>query len=265
CDLLFVLAHAPERELIELAEAYPELDAVFATGPSQPIPPRRVAGRTLLVSVGSKGKFIASVSWDPVAEAPGTWEAGAGTIVELTNAYKDDPKIMEVVREYQEALRRADLPPARTGEAHTFLARLPDGYRFAGSRSCNECHEKDNKTWASHRHSKGMETLAKKGFEADPHCLRCHTTGYGGPGGFRSLRRTPDRAGIGCENCHGPSVAHNEAAQTRRTPIKAKEACVGCHNKDKSPDFEYDEYWKKITHGEKQPQQKVAGGGAEGR
>jgi predicted CXXCH cytochrome family protein len=212
--------------------------------------------------VGSKGKFIASLPWNPVAEAPGIWEAGEGTIVELSSVYEDDPAVMEIVREYQEALRKADLPPERTGEAHTFLARLPEGYRFAGSRSCDECHQKDNESWGATRHAKGMETLAKNGFEADPHCVRCHTTGYGGPGGFRSVRKTPERVGIGCESCHGPSLAHNEAAQTRKTPITAKETCVGCHDKDKSPDFDYDEYWKKVTHGEKQAEKKVAGDNA---
>ena len=43
-----------------------------------------------------------------------------------------------------------------------------------------------------------------KDYTTDKDCLRCHTTGYGKPGGFKSLEETPKLINVQCEGCHGP-------------------------------------------------------------
>ena len=58
---------------------------------------------------------------------------------------------------------------------------------YAGSAKCTECHVADAAIHAASKHAHGLQTLTSKGFDFDPYCLKCHTTGYGGPGGFTSL------------------------------------------------------------------------------
>jgi len=226
--------------------AFPELDGVFATGPSQPIPTRLVANRTILTGASNKGKFLARVPWT----SSGTrWTAGEGKIVELSEAYADQPGQVQNVKDLQQALRSAALPPEKTGEAMPLLAGLPPDYRYAGSAACETCHTPDAGIWKASKHARGLETIVAKGFDADPFCIRCHTTGYGGPGGFVSASTTPLLGGIGCESCHGPSQAHASAPLKTRTPAKAFDACLKCHDPENSPTFAVAEFWPKIVHG----------------
>ena len=89
----------------------------------------------------------------------------------------------------------------------------------------------------------------QKDYTHDEKCLGCHTTGYGKPGGFVSLEKTPDLVGVQCESCHGPGSEYlKEGAMTlknkeykRADLLKlglvaiSAETCTGqCHN-TKSP------------------------------
>lgn len=118
----------------------------------------------------------------------------------------------------------------------------------------------------------------------DPECLSCHVTGWspqgvfpypsgflpevvaeheGEPGRFQKLQ------GQQCENCHGPgsehveiewqaknepgSVADEKLRTSRRQMVLSKASaeenlCVKCHDLENSPEFQFDEYWKKIEH-----------------
>ncbi|MEL6110560.1 MAG: multiheme c-type cytochrome, partial [Planctomycetota bacterium] len=90
--------------------------------------------------------------------------------------------------------------------------------------------------------------------QVDPACQRCHTTGYGRDGGFFSHRDSTGLVNVGCENCHGPSSRH-VARPTVKTPYEARAQCIQCHDHENSPSFEYDAFWKKITHGPMVPQE----------
>jgi hypothetical protein len=250
--VLVCLADGPEEELVALAEAFPELDLVLTSGQSQPIAPRLIAGRTVLAGAGVKGKFLAVVPFSPgEGGSADSWLPGEGRIIELADTIPDHPRMTALVKEYQEALRTAALTPEKTGEAAALLASLPGAFRFAGSGACAACHALEMEVWKGSKHAHGLETLEAKGFEADPYCIRCHTTGYGGPGGYRTRAEAASHGGIGCESCHGPSAAHVESPRTR-TPVRASDACVSCHDAENSPAFAYAEYWPRIVHGKGQ-------------
>jgi len=94
-----------------------------------------------------------------------------------------------------------------------------DTHSYAGAKKCKACHLKQYASWSATKMSASFDLLkpgvraeAKKKARQDPNkdythdasCLPCHTTGYGKPGGFKSIEETPDLAGVQCESCHGP-------------------------------------------------------------
>jgi hypothetical protein len=136
---------------------------------------------------------------------------------------------------------------------------------YVGARKCRPCHLKQFTTWEKTKMAKSFDVLKpgakaaeKKAagldpaadYTADAKCLPCHTTGYQQPGGFTSLKATPDLVGVGCESCHGPGsdyIAKNKsslqaAKEYKRADILASglvvpnaDTCMKtCHN-EKSP------------------------------
>jgi hypothetical protein len=161
----------------------------------------------------------------------------------------DHPAQVENLRRFHAALAERDFAAPDTGLVAALPAALPAEYAVAGSQSCRECHTADCRLWSESKHAHAWETLERRSSHMDPYCQQCHTTGYGLPGGFASVRTTPKRTAVGCENCHGPGLAHQRDPATR-TPFAANDQCVRCHDRENSPTFEYSGYWEQIRHGE---------------
>ncbi|MBN1908734.1 MAG: hypothetical protein JW818_03260 [Pirellulales bacterium] len=245
-DTAIVLAYLPEDELRELAQALPEVDVVLGGPTGQPIVPKR-QGPTLLSSATNEGKFVIRLDL-PEKGPAGAW---SGSVVELDESFADDSCQVENVKQFYEELGRRDLTPEETSLVKALPTGLPDDYRVAGTTSCFECHEEEAAVWRKSRHAHAWQSLEKKGAHVDPACQRCHTVGYGLPGGFRSVTRSPKLTNVGCEDCHGPSLAHVKKPETYKTTYGAgaTDRCTVCHDQENSPRFDYSTYWPQIQHG----------------
>jgi len=135
-------------------------------------------------------------------------------------------------------------------------------FDYVGAKKCRPCHLKEFNSWSKTRMAKAFSLLEpgaatdakakakldpKKDYTTDAKCLPCHTTGYGKPGGFVSISKTPEMAGIGCEACHGPGGTYTKKEhmslqnkEYKKAALVAvglvdevkKEQCVSCHNAD---------------------------------
>jgi hypothetical protein len=148
---------------------------------------------------------------------------------------------------------------------------IAQDYSYVGTKNCKKCHIKQFKSWADTKMAKAFEILKpgeraeakktagldpEKDYTTDGECLLCHTTGYGQPGGFVSVEKTPELLGVSCEMCHG---AGSEYTKNEHMSLKNKEyklaqvVKVGlvspvtgdrcteiCHN-EKSPFYNKDE------------------------
>jgi hypothetical protein len=242
-DTLVVLAYLPEEELRQLAADLPEADAVVGGPTGQSIAPRR-AGATLLASATNKGKFLVHLE----ASAGGGRPNWQGKVAEMGPGLADDPGQRENLRVYLAELARHDFAADETGLAPMLPAGLPKNYRLAGDGACKMCHARDCKLWQASKHAEAWQTLVRHGAHVDPACQQCHTTGYGLPGGFESMARTPGAVSVRCEGCHGPCLAHVQQP-TSRTPFVAADQCTRCHDPENSPRFVYKDYWPRIRHG----------------
>ena len=153
---------------------------------------------------------------------------------------------------------------------------------YVGPKKCAKCHEEQAASWLETRMAHSFDVLRagakakeKEMAKLDPNkdythevkCLRCHTTGYGLVGGFVSIEKTPEMAGVTCEACHGPGGVYAELVmrsdKSTFTTVEARAAglvyppketaCVTCHNSD-SPfvgmdyKFDYEQRVRKGTH-----------------
>jgi len=106
-----------------------------------------------------------------------------------------------------------------------------------GASKCQLCHLKQHRSWKQTKHASNFEVLIGPERE-DPDCVKCHSTGFGEPGGFVSEEETPNLESVGCEACHGPGSAHIEAAKKsagaenwdKKIDKVPQQACIKCHN-----------------------------------
>ncbi len=118
--------------------------------------------------------------------------------------------------------------------------------RYVGSETCAGCHEQEYnnyKKYSKKAHSARSVTIMAPKLTAEEikECYHCHATGYGQPGGFESLEKTPGMANAGCEVCHGPGADHAESGGDTSL-IKGKlevKDCETCHNSERVSAFDY--------------------------
>jgi len=142
---------------------------------------------------------------------------------------------------------------------------------------CRPCHLPQSKSWEQTRMAKAFELLKPgvavevkrahnldpaKDYTHDPDCLTCHVTGFGQPGGFTSIEKTPNLAGVQCEACHGPGAGYLKPAlmslqnkEYKRSELVAAgmvvptaETCQKCHNK-KSPFYKPFDFQARLQQG----------------
>jgi len=122
---------------------------------------------------------------------------------------------------------------------------------YVGSDPCRGCHEQEYNSFIKYaKKSKSFNSIerVKKGLteEEIKGCYVCHTTGYGRPGGFISIEKTPHLKNAGCEVCHGPGGFHVKTMN--RKDIKRKmtlKDCEVCHTSERVRAFNY----KPLIHG----------------
>ena len=131
---------------------------------------------------------------------------------------------------------------------------------YIGAKKCKVCHIRQFKAWKKTGMSDSFQNLKagskaeekkkagldpSKDYTDDPNCLKCHTTGYGKPGGFTSIDETPKLTGVQCEDCHGPGSEYVKIMKKDKKykitdvrdagltlPSEDEKGCMACHGAD---------------------------------
>jgi hypothetical protein len=127
---------------------------------------------------------------------------------------------------------------------------------YIGTQKCAACHFEQFTIWKQTKHAKAFEILPAK-YRNDASCLKCHSTGFGEPTGYKDASTT-NLAGASCEACHGPGNKHAEVTKQYAKKKKLSEdeekiargstyrmlptnVCVTCHaDKGHKPHPKYD-------------------------
>ena len=260
-DLIVLLSHSLLSTSQELAKQFPEIPLILSTGPiEEPLTdnPLKIGGTTL-VTVGHKGKHTGLVGWYPdTKDEPFRFD-----LVKLDGKrFKDDPRMIEHMKFYQDMLRDSQLAETEPALQH------PSGAKYVGAEKCGECHTKAFAKWSETGHASAFDSLreGRRGISRifDPECLSCHVTGWHPQqvlrydSGYVNEKVSAHLLGNQCENCHGPGSQHIElveaddlAAARKLVKVTLKQAqtfCYECHDLDNSPHFNFESYWPEIAH-----------------
>jgi len=127
----------------------------------------------------------------------------------------------------------------------TSIAQTLDSESYVGSEACASCHPEEYENYLNFaKKAKSFEPVKKmrpKLMAAEyRECLKCHTTGYGEPGGFRSEEETPELKNAGCEVCHGPGSRHVVSAEASDVRGRlSRSVCESCHSQERIEAFAY--------------------------
>jgi len=122
---------------------------------------------------------------------------------------------------------------------------------FVGSLACKKCHPEEYDNFMTYaKKSESFQSIEKQMRHLTPEeirqCYPCHTTGYGQPGGFVSIEKTPHLKNAGCEVCHGPGAVHVRTGdQATIIGNLSKIDCENCHISERVKAFKY----KPLIHG----------------
>jgi hypothetical protein len=257
-DYQVLMVQGPAELAKRLATAYPGFDVVVATSQfADPIDREPLAlngGKTILINVGRRGKYVGAVGFFPKDPEPirfhllalGTRYDGPGTAVK---------KVIE--DEYRDMLRGAKV--VESFPKHDFAGGTA-GATFVGSETCKRCHPNTFMKWSTTKHAQAFNALLhdpKPNVIYDAECVTCHTVGFEYTSGYKSEAATPHLKANGCENCHGPGGKHvtdpDNADFRRPMKVSAEQAdkgrhCLTCHDEDNDPSFEFATRYSQIAH-----------------
>lgn len=258
-DTQVLLVQGPPELAKTLAAKFPAFDIVVSTSRFDPDakPERLNGGKTLLISVGTKGKYVGVVG---LFDDPS--EKYRYQRVSLVSRYDGaaDPMRKLIEDDFQEMLKQAGV--VENFPRRNYVGGTP-GATFVGAETCKTCHPGTVAKWAASKHAHAFESIVndpkgdRSDHQFDAECISCHTTGFEYNSGWKSAEATPYLKGNQCENCHGPASKHVEEPDNKeflkaisRTAAGADKSglCYRCHDEDNSPKFNFQTYWSQIAH-----------------
>jgi hypothetical protein len=256
-DIIILLAFADETEMRRLAKDYYEFALILGgdvAGSAQEIlrenesmilfttNQARTVGTLSARIGGGKRKHLV----DPSFEIELLWDV-----------IPQDAGLLDLVSEYRNEIRNTPLaiddPDAVDPNAIPGVAM---NATYVGSAICKSCHVEDHEIWEKSGHAHAFETLVKAGSDADPHCVSCHSIGFGKDSGYRRPMGSRSLVDVGCESCHGPASEHiaryvNHKPNGFKFRPLGPGDCKSCHYGEFSRPFDWDTFWPGIAHGAK--------------
>jgi hypothetical protein len=257
CDCVILLAHMGRERLLEILPSLEGVDIVIRGHGSDEEKERGSCVDTLgaaaeLADVpvffsGMYGKHLGLVALAGTrGKRPTVVENG---FINLGRSVADDSAMAKELAAYrsEEQVKQKELELSRRLTRDASTGRILD--RYLGIDICRRCHGDLMPRFVSSRHFRAFETIRRRGEDANPECLACHTTGYGRPGGYDPAAEkegAPYLLGVQCEACHGPGTTHARDGSYTKA---ARESCRACHTSKWSPDFDFQTYWSRSGHG----------------
>ncbi len=240
-DAVVVLSHLGYAKSSKLALEIPEVDAiVIGHNPSVSMEARQ-EGDALVMMTGTRGQYVGYLLMRFAGgERLETYES---KLIPLDGRIKLHSLVQGFIEDYNKQERKVSEERGRR-EREDILSQSGQD-RYLGEETCRRCHDSKYSVVAQMDHARAYESLAKSHSDGLPECLGCHTTGYGEPTGFVAATSLPDLRNVQCESCHGRGTGHKRDGSYAQV---SERKCLVCHTKERSPEFSYSAYSRKIVH-----------------
>ena len=239
---ILILNHCDSDIIDAIASKVPLIDCLVCPGDSdEPAVIGDLNKRPLVLSVGRFGRYICKLQIEP-AKAEDRLKLSFQAIPVIEDLKQQD-SLVQLYKDYQQLVKQSNLL-----EKYPRFT-LPNKLAYAGSESCQFCHQYEYVVWKDTTHADAYATLEEIGSQYDPECVVCHVIGMEYDSGFISEDKTGHLKNVGCENCHGPCSEHNKNPYTAKT-TEPKSVCLDCHTPDHSGEYAGNEleYQEKILH-----------------
>ncbi|HEY2951817.1 MAG TPA: multiheme c-type cytochrome, partial [Verrucomicrobiae bacterium] len=252
-DIVILLAFTDETTLARLAQEFYELDLIIGGKVSQPSQHLQKENRSVIVFVTNESRALGALRAQILGR--GKLSVTEFQMLMLNDRIPEHPEVLALAEKYRGEVRNTRLHIDDLSEKSDNLVpgvKVTTGY--AGSESCLGCHPTAATSWEKSGHAEAFDTLMQAKADADPHCIACHTVGFGTATGYRREFAGRKLANVGCESCHGPASLHvkqrksEEPVTFRLRPLGAGD-CKKCHYGEFSRPFDWDKFWPKVQHG----------------
>ncbi|MEM9235785.1 MAG: cytochrome c family protein, partial [Verrucomicrobiota bacterium] len=256
-DIIVALTFADESAMNLLAKSYFELDLILGGDVGQPAQELTQANESLIGFTTNEGRTVASFSATISAGTAPHLAAPVYDVQLLWDNIPQHPELRQMVVDYRKQIRETELDVDRpAADDPNAIPGVGSTATYVGSAACQSCHQEDHAIWEKTGHAKAFKTLVRLGADADPHCIKCHTVGFGEPSGYRREYGAEKLVDVTCESCHGPASEHVDEMTSGKPkrfkfrPLGAAD-CTKCHYGEFSRPFVWDEFWPKVKHGGK--------------
>ena len=252
-DYIVLLAFADQDKIKEIAKQFFEIDVIVGGDVHQALNMPMKENHSIYVLNTDKGKNVGRLNVRYISEDDWKYD---GEITVIPETMDRDEKLAQLVEDYKLELKAREFRPLKDDEeglSAITAVRSKNADKYIGPESCEECHKKAFKVWSDSKHKNAFKALEEKNDHYNPKCLQCHVVGYMASDGYISQELTPKLKNVSCESCHGRGDHHVKLESDKEVKIEKlemkKTECITCHDKENSPEFNEEEYWKKITHG----------------
>jgi len=254
-DLIILLAFADENEMRRLASDYFEFALILGGDVQGPTQEMIRENDSIILYTTNQARTVGTLSAG-LSKGPHTQLLSPTYSIDmLWDQIPQHKDLLAMVREFRSEIRNTKLDVDDPNAVNPdMIPGVAATAHYVGSKSCAECHAEAHEVWSKSGHAKAFDTLVQKGADADPHCISCHTVGFGKPSGYRREMGKDKLTDVSCESCHGPASEHLERYQNNKPnsfqfrPLGPGD-CKSCHYGEFSRPFDWDQFWPNVSHG----------------
>lgn len=242
-DFVVAMLHGDLQQVRQFVKRHQGMDVVIVVHHSTAFAQLVKINNSVLLSAGSQGKYLGKID----ALLSGKRWKFKSELIALDKTVPQDPQLSATYANYQERVKQLEQ------RRITILEKKLRG-KFPPIplvTACQSCHGDIFNRWLQTPHARAIFSLVEKNEHHNPECIVCHVTGYL-KGGFLSVEKTPEYAGVQCASCHGRMEGHVEFHSGRSDRLEApfkvtQQVCLQCHTPEQDDDFDF-ERDKKLVH-----------------